>query len=173
MKIAVIGYSGSGKSTLSRKLAERNHLEVLHLDHVFWLPGWTSRSREEMREIVTRFLDSRDGWVIDGHYSRICFERRMEEADCILLLQFSALNCLWRVWRRYQKYKGCTRADMGEGCQEKLDAEFIRWVLWKGRSRKNRAFLKSVREKYPEKVILIRNQRQLDAYERECGLCLK
>ena len=148
-------------------------LEVLHLDSVFWLPGWTRRSREEMREIVSRFLDSHDGWVIDGNYSRICFERKIEEADRILLLQFSALNCLWRVWKRYHKYKGCTRADMGEGCREKLDGEFVRWVLWKGRSRENRALLRNVREKFPEKVIVIRNQRQLDAYERECGLCLK
>ena len=173
MKIAVLGYSGSGKSTLAYKLGEQRGIEALHLDSVFWLHGWTHRSREEMRGIVGDYLDTRADWVIDGNYSKICFERRMEEADLIVLLQFSALNCLWRVWKRYQRNKGCTRPDMGEGCPEKLDGEFVRWILWKGRDQNTRNLMQSIREKYPEKVVWIRNQRQLDDYMREYGLCLK
>lgn len=173
MKIAVIGYSGSGKSTLARKLGEQGGLPVLHLDSVWFLPGWQERPREDMRAIVTEYLDTHESWVIDGNYFRICFERRMEEADRIVLMQFSPLACLLRVYRRYRMHRGHTRPDMGEGCPEKVDREFACWVLWKGRSRENRALLRSVRREYPEKVVHIRNQRQLDAYERECGLCLK
>ena len=173
MKIAVIGYSGSGKSTLCRKLAERNGLPVLHLDSVWWLPGWRERSREDMRSIVAEYLDTHESWVIDGNYAKICFERRMEEADRIVLLQFSALNCLRRVWKRYRMHKGKTRPDMGEGCPEKVDGKFVRWILWDGRTKKHRICFRSVREQYPEKVVWIRNQRQLDHYMKECGLCLK
>jgi hypothetical protein len=61
---------------------------------------------------------------------------------------------------------------MTEGCPEKMDAEFIRWLLWKGRTKTSRELLRSVREQYPEKVTLIRNQRQLNRFEQECGLCL-
>jgi len=173
MKIAVIGYSGSGKSTLAGKLAKQHGLEPLYLDTVFWLPGWKERGREEMRELVSRYLDAHENWVIDGNYSKICFERRMEEADRIVLLQFSACSCLLRAWRRYRQNKGKTRVSMAEGCPEKLDGEFVCWLIYGGRKKGSRELYRRVCEQYPGKVIRIRNQRQLDAYEKECGLCLK
>ena len=132
MKICVIGYSGSGKSTLAGKLGERYRTDVLYLDRVHWLPNWTMRTREEKTRIVGEFLDTHDEWVIDGNYSKQWFDRRMEEADQILILNFNRFRCLGRVIKRYKTYQGNTRPDMGEGCQEKLDWEFIRWVLWDG-----------------------------------------
>ena len=173
MKIAVIGYSGSGKSTLAGKLGEQYGVDALYLDRVFWLPGWQHRERDEMRCLVGGYLDSHETWVIDGNYSRIHFERRMEEADRIILMQFSPISCLFRAWKRYRRNKGTTRPSMGEGCPEKMDAEFVRWLLWKGRSKESRGLLQGVRQQYPEKVVWIRNQRQLDAYGKECGLCLR
>ena len=125
-----------------------------------------------MRALVSRYLDAREDWVIDGNYSKICFERRMEEADRIVLMQFSPLSCLFRAWKRYRQNKGKSRPSMTEGCPEKLDAEFIRWLIYEGRKKGPRDLYRRVREQYPEKVVWIRNQRQLNAYEKECGLCL-
>lgn len=173
MKIAVIGYSGSGKSTLAGKLAKQQGLAPLYLDTVFWLPGWKERDRAEMRELVSGYLDTHEDWVIDGNYSKICFERRMEEADRIILMQFSALSCLFRAWKRYRQNKGKSRISMTEGCPEKMDGEFVRWLVYEGRKKGPRDLYRRVREQYPEKVVRIRNQRQLDTYEKECGLCLK
>lgn len=172
MKTAVIGYSGSGKSTLAAKLAQQQGLTALHMDTVFWLPGWKERDRAEMRCIVDAYLTAHDNWVIDGNYSKILFERRMEEADRIILMQFSPLACLWRAWKRYRRYKGSSRKSMAAGCPEKMDAEFVRWLLWKGRTKKSRDLLRDVRERYLQKTVWIRNQRQLDQFEKECGLCL-
>lgn len=59
---------------------------------------------------------------------------------------------------------------MAEGCNEKLDPEFVRWILWEGRSRKIRDRYRRIREQYPDKVIVLRNQRQLDAYLKSLGL---
>ena len=50
MKILIMGYSGSGKSTLAGYLGKKYGIPVLHLDHVFWLPGWKARPREENGE---------------------------------------------------------------------------------------------------------------------------
>ena len=163
MKIAVIGYSGSGKSTLARKLGEIYDLPVLHLDKVHWMPGWKGRSFEDKNEIIRDFLDAHtnDGWVMDGNYERFFFDRRMEEADRIVFFNFSRLNCLWRVFRRYRKYRGQTREDMGEGCPEKLDWEFVRWILRDGRTAKHRKRYAAVLTKYPEKCIVLKNQCQL------------
>lgn len=166
MKIVIRGYSGSGKSTLARRLGERYQIPVLHLDRVHWTANWTERDDAEKRQIVRDFLDENESWVIDGNYSSLYQERRLEEADRILLLLFPRLTCLHRVLRRYRRYKGKTRPDMGEGCEEKVDAAFVRWVLWEGRSRKIRQNYARIAAQYPEKTLILRNQRALDAYMR-------
>lgn len=164
MKIAIMGYSGSGKSTLCRKLHEQYKLPALHLDKVQFLPNWEVRAKEDKQNIVSSFLDRNpDGWIIDGNYSGLSYERRAEEADLIILLLFGRLNCLFRCFGRYRTYKGKSRPDMTEGCNEKMDREFIKWILWGGRSKKIRKRYKSIQNQYPDKVIKIKNQRQLDA----------
>lgn len=162
MKIAIIGYSGSGKSTLARQLGKIYQAEVLHFDTVHFLPEWQERGDEEKTRIVKEFLDTHDSWVTDGNYSSLFYERRMNEADIIILLLFNRFSCLYRVFRRYKQYKNTTRPDMCEGCKEKLDFEFVRWVLHDGRTKRTKQRYKSVISRYSEKVIVVKNQRQLD-----------
>lgn len=165
MKITIMGYSGSGKSTLSRKLGELYRVPVLHLDSVQFLPNWKIRSTEEQGKIVQTFLnDNPSGWVIDGNYNKLSYERRIIEADIIIQLLFSRKDCLLRCINRYRTYKGKTRPDMAEGCNEKLDFEFIKWILWDGRSKNIQDLYVQVQKKYPGKVVVLRNQRQLDTY---------
>ena len=164
MKIVIIGYSGSGKSTLARKLGEKYHAPVLHLDTVQFLPQWEDRPVAEQTRIVNDFLDSHDAWVIDGNYSKLSYARRMQEADRIILLLFGRLRCLHRVVRRYRAYRNTTRPDMTAGCKEKLDWAFVKWVLWEGRSKRARQRYQGVTQTYPQKAVVIKNQRQLDAY---------
>ena len=166
MKIAIIGYSGSGKSTLARQLAEGYNIPVLHFDKVQFRPNWEIRPQAS-KEIMTKtFLDLHKDWVIDGNYSKLSFERRMEEADVILILLFNRFSCLYRVWRRYLKYKNATRSDMADGCTEKLDAEFVKWVLREGRKKSSRQRYQRVMAQYPNKTIVVKNQRQLNAVRK-------
>lgn len=164
MKISVLGYSGSGKSTLAKFLGKKYHADVLHFDAIHWLPGWQQNTPEEKLRLTAEFLDSHDSWVIDGNYSKYYLERRLEESDKIILMLFGRIPCLIRVIKRYFTYKGRTRPDMGDGCDEKLDREFIKWVLWEGRSKKTRRLFKEITEKYPQKVTVIKNQHSLDGY---------
>lgn len=164
MKIAIIGYSGSGKSTLARRLGEYHHAEVLHLDTVHHLPGWQERDRASKEKIVKTFLDEHTSWVIDGNYSKLFYERRMEEADLIVMLLFNRFSCLYRAYKRYRKYKGKTRPDMTEGCNEKIDCAFAWWILHDGRSKALRDRYKRVQTQYAGKVVVLKNQKQLDAF---------
>ncbi len=133
MKIQIIGYSGSGKSTLCSKLAEVYNLPKLHLDKVQFLPNWEERDGETKGNIVHLFLENnKDGWVIDGNYSSLSYDRRVNESDIIIQMLFGRFNCLWRCIKRYMKYKGKSRPDMTEGCNFKLDWEFVKWILWIG-----------------------------------------
>ena len=167
MKIVIMGYSGSGKSTLAKKLGQRFGCEVLHFDTVQFLPDWEIRSQEEKLKITKEFLDTHEEWMIDGNYSKLYLERRLEEADLIILILFNRLNCLYRVTKRYFKYKNKTRPDMGKGCNEKLDFEFIRWVLWKGRTKETRDRYQWIATQYGDKTVVLKNQKEVDKWSRK------
>ena len=164
MKIAILGYAGSGKSTLARELGELYGVPVLHLDKVMFLPGWQERPKDEQLAIVQRFMDENEGWVIDGNYSGLLQARRLEEADKVLFLLFNRFSALARVAKRYRTYRGQSRPDMAEGCSEKLDAAFIRWVLWEGRSAKTRAGFERKRKLCGDKCAVLKSQRQIDRW---------
>ena len=164
MKIAILGYSGSGKSTLTAILAKKYGIDVLHFDAVHFLPGWVIRDRAEKERIVEDFLNSHTSWVIDGNYTKLSYERRLEEADLIIMLLFNRFSCFYRAYRRYKTYSGTTRPDMAEGCPEKFDREFAKWILWDSRKKKARDRYKEIGKEYSDKVIVIKNQKQLDQY---------
>ena len=171
MKIEIMGYSGSGKSTLSRKLSEVYNVPALHLDTVHFLPNWEVRSDDDKQRIVSSFLDSNpNGWIIDGNYTKLSYERRVDEADVVIQLLFSRINCLLRCAKRFSTYKGKSRPDMTEGCQEKMDWAFIKWILWEGRSKTARIRYKNIQKQYPDKVVVIRNQRQLNKYVKSINV---
>ena len=163
MKIAVMGYSGAGKSTLARTLGEWYGVPVLHLDRVHWAPGWQERDRGEAHWLLHDFMEN-PAWVIEGNYTKFEYERRLAEADTVIILEFPRLICFFRAWKRFFHYRGKTRADMGDGCPEKMDPEFIWWILWKGRTRQKVGVFLQVLESYPNKVVVLKSQREIDRY---------
>ena len=167
MKIAIVGYSGSGKSTLAKFLSEQLNSPVLYLDRVHWLPGWQERPREETREIVEKFLDENKAWVIDGSYGKVHYERRMDEADKIIFLNFNRFTCLRRAFKRKREYKGKNRFSMTEGCEERISWQFFWWLIWEGRTKARREKFTYLEEKYKDKIIILKNQKQLDRFKRE------
>ena len=163
MKIAVIGYSGAGKSTLARALGERYGIPVLHFDTVHWAPGWQERDKTEAHQIAHEFMEQPE-WVIDGNYTKYEYQRRMAEADVIIFLDFPRLSCFARAWKRYFRNRGKTRADMCEGCPERMDLEFMWWILWKGRTRKKKEEFRRLLAEYPDKAVVLKSQKEIDEY---------
>ena len=53
---------------------------------------------------------------------------------------------------------------MAEGCPEKVDAEFVWWILHKGRRKTVREHYRKIREQYPKKVRILKNSRQVKRY---------
>lgn len=164
MKIVIIGYSGAGKSTLARALSRHYSIPKLHMDTLQFKPGWIDSDRDWMEEEMKQFLSVHRDWVIDGNYSWCCYEKRMEQADHIIFLNFSRWNCLYRAFKRYLKYRHKTRESMAPGCPEKFDWEFISWVLWKGRRQTALARYKRIRQTFPQKFYELRNQKELDKF---------
>lgn len=125
-RVLVIGCPGAGKSTLTRALAETLGLPAVYLDRLWWKSGWINRTREEFDARLDAAL-AEDAWVMDGNYLRT-LPRRLERCDAVLFLDYPRRLCLSRALRRILRWRGRTRPDMAEGCPERLDPAFIRWI---------------------------------------------
>jgi adenylate kinase family enzyme len=126
-RICVIGCSGTGKSTLSRQIGERMGLPVHHLDAMLWRAGWVMTDRET-EERVQREVIASDCWVIDGNFGST-MAIRFPRAQAIIWLDYPTWLAMWGVVRRVAHEKGRVRADMAEGCTERWDWPFMKWVL--------------------------------------------
>ena len=173
MKIAIVGFSGSGKSVLADILGDFYNTQVLHLDQVNFLPNWATRPDQEQVKIVRAFLDSHDSWIIDGNYPNLEYWRRMEDADIIIELLLNRITCLCRAFCRFLKYRGSTRPDMADNCNEKFDLEFILWILMHGRSASIKRRYQYLHERYYKKIVVLRNQNQINRYLTSVGVSTK
>ena len=155
MKVLIMGYSGAGKSTLAKELGKRYDCPVLHLDTVQFRENWMEREAGEAEELVSQFLDRHRDWVIEGNYlGRFSFQRRCREAERIIQLLLPRRVCLWRAVKRYFQNRGTVRDSMAAGCVEKLDWEFVRWILREGRTEEIRASFLYIQREYADKVLV-------------------
>lgn len=158
-RIVIVGCSGSGKSSLARALSARLDLPVIHLDALYWRPGWTPSSNETFRARVAKAVAG-DAWICDGGYSST-YDLRLPRADLVIWLDRSRWRCLWRVVIRWLTHIGRTRADMGPDCPEKIDLEFVLFI-WNWR-RRNRPTLEAGLARFaPEAPLtVLRSDRQV------------
>jgi adenylate kinase family enzyme len=125
-KIIVIGSSGAGKTYFSRRLGEHLGVNVVHIDKIYWRPGWEEPTKEEWKASLTDVLQG-DSWIIDGNYSAT-IEMRLEACDTAIFLDIRRTLCMWRVIRRTFRFLKRTRPDMADGCRERLDFPFLSFV---------------------------------------------
>ena len=137
-RIVIIGCGGSGKSTLARRLGEKLHLPVVHLDKLFWKPGWVETTPDEFDAKLAVELE-KPQWIMDGNFNRT-MQMRLEKCDTVIYLDYKRIVCLWGVICRIVKSYGKTRPDMAEGCPERLDWEFLKWVWNYNRDKKDRNY---------------------------------
>ena len=160
-RIVIIGCGGAGKSTLARQLGQKLQLPVVHLDCLFWKPGWVERDREEFDALLAREL-AKDQWILDGNFSRT-MAQRLARCDTVIYLDYSRLTCLLGVVKRVVTNYGKVRPDMGAGCPERLDLDFFKWVWqYNGKNRqRNYGFLNQADH---AKTYAFKNRRQLKKF---------
>jgi adenylate kinase family enzyme len=134
-------------------------LEVIHLDKEHWRPGWTEPPKDEWRARVQE-LAKRESWIIDGNFGGT-MDIRIEAADTIVFLDLPRSICVWRAVKRWLIYRRETRPDMAEGCDEKFDLAFLKWI-WDFPNRTRPKILKLLHEAENHKVIFrLRSRRQV------------
>ena len=160
-RIIIIGCGGAGKSTLARKLGEVLDLPVVHLDKLFWKPGWVETTAEEFDALLAQEL-AKDQWIMDGNFNRTMPER-MKRCDTIIYLDFSRCACLMGVLKRIITTYGTVRPDMGEGCPERIDLEFLKWV-WNFNKNKRESYYKLLNEAENVETIVLKKRRAVKLF---------
>ena len=151
-RVMIIGCGGAGKATLARQLGEKTGLPVVHLDKLFWRPGWEQISREEFDKLHREALAG-EKWILDGNFDRT-MEERMRHCD--------TLGVAKRILTTY----GQVRPDMGEGCPERFDLEFLQWVWNFNKNKREKTYRLLAR--YPDKKIcILKNRRQVRQFLKQ------
>ncbi len=164
-KIIIVGSGGAGKTTLARRLGEATGIEVIHLDSLFWRPNWTRTPEEEWISKVESLVKC-DSWIMDGNFGGTR-EIRLAACDTIIWLDTPRHVCLYRALKRTVTYHNRTRPDMAEGCNEKLDWEFLRWI-WEYPSRIPR-LLEQIKNHSGKRLIVIRSEKDVEALLAEAA----
>ncbi len=162
-RIVVIGSIAAGKSTFARDLGRILHINVVHLDRIFWEPGWREKPRETrislLEEIIRR--KEKEQWIIEGTHLGSS-EPRLQAADTIIFLDIALLICLSRIFKRYFN-RGSIRRGVPNGCQNKFSALRIFKVLIfpiRGRITLNKKL-----KKYTSKqIIRLRSQEEVENF---------
>ena len=157
-RIIIIGCGGAGKSTLARQLGEKLDIPVVHLDKLFWNPGWVEKSQEEFDALHEQEL-AKEKWIMDGNFNRT-MPQRVARCDTVIYLDFSRIACLFGVLKRVLTTYGKVRPDMGEGCPERIDFEFLKWV-WNYNKNKRERNYKLLNEAQHAETIVLKNRRMV------------
>ncbi len=124
-RVLVIGCSGAGKSTFAKKLAERTGLPLVHLDQLYWQPGWQKTPDDLYAQRLQSALEQA-GWIIGSNSSTL--PMRLKRADTVIWLDLPRWRCLSRVLKRVTTSYGKVRPDAAPGCPERVDLEFLRYI---------------------------------------------
>jgi adenylate kinase family enzyme len=126
-RVLVMGSSGSGKSTFAMRLSEITGIPFVSLDALFWKPGWVKSDKAEFRERVTQAA-RQPRWIMDGNFQSHLVELRRDVSDTVIWFDLPRRTCMFGILKRIARSYGQVRPEMGEGCPEKIDFEFFRYV---------------------------------------------
>jgi adenylate kinase family enzyme len=123
MRIILMGNAGAGKSTLARQLMHGRAIPCLSLDEIAWAGGTARRPLAESVQVLRRFLDQNEHWIIEGCYADLievalpfCEELRFLNPG----VEVCVSHCLRRPW---EPEKFATEREQNERL-----ARLVAWV---------------------------------------------
>lgn len=124
-RVAIIGPGGAGKTTLALVLGQALGIEVLHLDKLFWKPGWVEPQPDEWNALQRQAM-SGDAWIADGASEGTTL---LDAADTVIFLDLPLLFCMLRVIRRRLISRDRPRMDAAVGCvPARFDRAFVKYL---------------------------------------------
>ena len=158
MKIAVLGYAGSGKTYLSDYIAEKKNIPILHLDDIKWDKEWKPIDDSVVLPKGADFMAKED-WIIDGYYTYLMIDERLQKADKIVLLQLPRATCFCRAVKR-------TKSRRQDGYVNDMNLWFVKFTLFGCRNKERRNYYAEIAEKYSHKTVVLKTKRQVENFMR-------
>ena len=53
---------------------------------------------------------------------------------------------------------------MANGCVEKMDFEFVNWILREGRTKEIKSHYDEIKKEFADKMVILRNQKEIDLF---------
>lgn len=160
-KIIVIGSGGAGKSTFATQLGAILNIEVIHLDKLYWKPNWVKTPEDEWSRIIQNLLKG-DSWIMDGNFGGTR-EMRLRACDTVIWLDLPRRVCMYRILKRTIVYRRQSRPDMAEGCNERFDWNFIKWV-WNYPHRAKSRIMVEIEGLREKRVIVLKSKREVTEF---------
>lgn len=157
-RVAVIGSGGAGKSMFARELGERTALPVIHLDRLFWKPGWVPMPDDEWHAVHSELLEA-DRWIIDGNYGGE-MEARIAAADTVIFLDLPRLVCLQGALQRHWRHRAGGRPDIAPDLREHVDLKFLWWIFRYPDKNRPRVLARLAKAPASTQVIRVRSRRE-------------
>ena len=156
MRIAVMGYVGSGKTYLSKSISHMRDIPVMHLDEIYFDKNWRPIEKSVVLSQVSDFMIN-DHWLIDGFYSDLLMDERLEKADMIILMLLPRATCFFRAIKR-------SKSRAQEGYKNDLNPWFLKFTLFGCRNRKRRRAYAQIAQRYKDKTVILRSSRQVKKF---------
>lgn len=158
-RIMIIGNCGAGKSRFAILLSKKLHIEVIHLDKLYWKEGWIRTPKDEWEKIQKKLVRN-PTWIIDGNY-RSTMDIRFAAADTIIFLDFPKWLCLYRAIKRRITHRHIPRPDIPQELQERISYGFIKWILFYPR---NEVYEAIEKYKAKKKIKIFRTPKDLQLF---------
>lgn len=165
-RIALLGPAGAGKSWLGRQLADLLDVPVIHLDRLYWKPGWVATPDVEWQAIQLRELE-RDSWIADGIQEGMNDTTLwLDAADAIVFMDASPLTSIWRVTKR--------RLDSTDGPEMPADCKpapfyrafprFLNFIWAYRRVVRPEVLADLARREHDQQVAILRNEEDVQRF---------
>ena len=158
MKTAILGYAGSGKTYLSNYISEKKNIPVLHLDDIKWDKEWKPVDDSLVLPKVADFMAKED-WIIDGYYTYLLIDERLQKADKIILLLLPRTTCFFRALKR-------TKVRRQDGYKNDMNWWFVKFTLFGCRNKERRKFYTEIAGKYKDKTVILKTRKQVKEFMR-------
>jgi adenylate kinase family enzyme len=162
-RIAVTGPAGAGKSRLARELGDALGIRVLHLDTLFWKPGWIPTPRNEFEAMQRRELAA-DSWIVDAQFDGMLPDW-IYAADTVVFVDTSLLRSLWRVSKRRLNRQASVGTPAGKPGALHRSLLKVARNEWQYRRRVRRQLLAELaRERDGRRVVVLRSDSDAVAF---------
>ncbi|MBP6879085.1 MAG: hypothetical protein KBC34_13765 [Phenylobacterium sp.] len=123
-RVVILGNSGSGKSRLARALGVRLGLPIVHLDPLYYGPGWAHGDAGVFRRRVREALAG-EAWIVDGAFLALVGDLTLPRAELVVWLQQPRWLALSRALGRCLDPRAAGRADLPAGCRDTPSREML------------------------------------------------